>query len=108
MSYSVPTWDGTATPIGEERGWMLNRWKALVDNTTTEPHPDNTDWQLVTPVSLTGVTLQTIPDPIDYLQTKVTGITITETHVNKPEEVYLGGVTFMRHINDPYLIIRID
>ena len=99
MSYSVPTWDGTATPIGEERGWMLNRWEALVNNTTTEPHPDNTDWQLVTPLSLTGVTLQTTPDPIE---TRLTAITITPEHISRPSEVYLGGVTIRKSILKPY------
>lgn len=105
MSYSVPTWDGTATPLGEERGWLLNRWEALVNNTTTEPHPDNTDWQLVTPVSLTGVTLQTTPDPIDYLQTRLTAITLTQEHISRPPEVYLGGVTIKKSILKPYVQI---
>ena len=107
-SNSVAEWDGTATPLNEQRGWRCELWTALVDNTTTEPHPDNTDWQLDTEVNLTGITFQVIPDPIDYLQTKLTAVTFTKEHTNRPPEAYVGGITFEKFRNKPYLIVNIQ
>lgn len=107
-SNNVQEWDGTATPLGEQRGWMGQIWTALVDNTTDEPTPDSADWQLDTEVALTGVTLLTIENPIDFLQTKVTGVTIMQEHINRPPEVYLGGITLHKFRNKPYLKILIS
>jgi hypothetical protein len=101
-SNDVTPWDGTATALGVRKGWMGQLWTALVDGSTTEPGPDNSDWQLDTETNITGITFEVIPDPIDYLQAKITGITFEKQHSNKPESVYLGGITFIQRRNKPY------
>jgi len=107
-SNNTPEWDGTAVDTGGQVGWMGQIWTSLIDGNISEPHPDNLDWNLETEVNLTGITFHVIPDPIDYLQTKLTAVTFTEQHVSRPPEVYLGGITFIKHRNRPYLKISIN
>lgn len=111
-SNNVPEWDSsgnTTYNTGDQVGWYMQLWTAQADGlTTSEPGPDNPDWQLDTEVNLTGITFHSIPDPIDYLQTKLTGVTFTAKHTSRPPEVYLGGITFIKHRNKPYLKININ
>ena len=104
-SNSTPTWTGAAVDTNGKVGWMGQIWTSLIDSNTSEPHPDNADWDLETPVSFTGVTFYEIPDPIDYLQTRLTAITFTEMHISRPPEVYLGGITFQKFRDKPNFMI---
>ena len=95
-SGGVATWvSGETVTAGNRRGWLGQLWTALT-STTQQPQPDATDWQLDTPIKLSGVTLIEITDPKDFLRTKVTGITLVEQHVNRPPEVYCSGLTFLQ------------
>lgn len=100
-------WDGSETVIGNQVGWMGQLWIAQV-NTTTEPHPDNTDWQLNTPIQFTGLGVVEIPDPKDYLRVVFSGFGIEEEHINKPPEVKFYGFGIEAYRNKPYLIIVTD
>lgn len=104
-SNSTPTWTGAAVDTNDQVGWMGQIWTSLEDDNTSEPHPDNTTWELETPVNFTGVTFHEIPDPIDFLQTRLTAITFTEEHISRPPEVYLGGITFIQFREKPAALI---
>ena len=108
MSYSNGIeWDGSETLSGNQVGWMGQLWTAHV-TTTTEPHPDNNDWQLDTPVQFAGFGLVEIPDPKDYLHVVFSGFGIAEEHISRPPEVKFFGFGIGQHRNKPYLIIVTD
>ena len=95
-SGGVATWtSGKTVPAGNRRGWLGQLWTALT-STTQQPQVDSANWQHDTPLKLTGVTLIEIPDPKDFLVTKVTGFTVIEQHINRPPEVYCSGLTFLQ------------
>ena len=106
-SGSVATWNGTSTAIGAKKGWMGQVWTALAA-TVTEPHPDNADWLLDTPLYFTGFGIQEIPDPKDYLYAFVSGFGIEEEMQNRPPEVMMYGFGIEEFRNKPYLRILID
>ena len=91
-SDSVVTWvRGSTVTATERRGWAGQLWTCLT-TTTDEPTPQSTNWQLDTPLTLTGLSLLTIPDNKDFLQTKLTGITLMEQHIARPPDVNLTGL----------------
>ena len=105
-SNSVATWiSGVSTSVGVKKGWRGSVWTALV-TTLTEPNPDNTDWSLDTPIKIQGITILGLHKPEDYLKIRVQGVTIIDTHVNRPPEVLLQGVTLIRWRSMPSVIIN--
>ena len=91
-SDSVATWViGSTVTAGQRRGWSGQLWTCLT-TTTNEPTPQSVNWQLDTLLTLTGVSLLTIPDNKEFLQTKLTGITLMEQHIARPPEVNLTGL----------------
>ena len=91
-SESVATWvSGSTVTAGQRRGWSGQLWTCLT-TTTNEPSPQSASWQLDTPLALTGVSLLTIPDNKEFLQTKLTGITLMEQHTARPPEVNFTGL----------------
>ena len=95
-SDSIATWvSGSTVTATERRGWSGQLWTCLT-TTTDEPSPQSVNWQLDTQLTLAGVSLLTIPDNKEFLQTKLTGITLMEQHVNRPPEVYCSGLTFLQ------------
>lgn len=83
-SNNIPEWDGTETLAGNQVGWDMQVWEALVD-TITEPSLTNTDWELISVGDFAGFTL---------LETHEQG--------NTPlSEVEFGGITMMEHIPQP-------
>ena len=105
-SGGIETWDGTSTAIGVKRGWMGQIWTALVA-TSTEPHPDNFDWELDTPLHFTGFGITEIPNPRDYQYAYVTGFGIAQEMQNRPPEVMMYGFGIEEFRNKPYLKIII-
>ena len=90
-SDSVATWvSGSTVTATERRGWAGQLWTCLT-TTTDEPSPQSANWQLDTPLTLTGLSLLTIPDNKEFLQTKLTGITLIEQHTSRPPEVNFTG-----------------
>lgn len=107
MSYSnsVATWvSGVSTTAGTKKGWRGSIWTA-VNTTTTEPTADNANWSIENPVKLEGLTITQLHDPKDYLKIRISGITLMDTHVNRPPEVLLSGISLMKLRQQPYLII---
>ena len=91
-SESVATWaSGSTVTAGQRRGWAGQLWTCLT-TTTDEPSPQSANWQLDTPLTLTGLSLLTIPDNKEFLQTKLTGITLIEQHISRPPEVNFSGL----------------
>ena len=91
-SDSVATWvSGSTVSAAERRGWNGQLWTCLT-TTTDEPTPQSANWQLDTPLTLTGVSLLTIPDNKEFLQTKLTGITLMDQHTSRPPEVNFTGL----------------
>ena len=91
-SESVTTWvSGSTVTAGQRRGWSGQLWTCLT-TTTNEPSPQSASWQLDTPLALTGLSLLTIPDNKEFLQTKLTGITLIEQHTARPPEVNFTGL----------------
>ena len=91
-SDSVVTWvRGSTVTATERRGWAGQLWTCLT-TTTDEPSPQSANWQLDTPLTLTGLSLLTIPDNKEFLQTKLTGITLMEQHISRPSEVNFTGL----------------
>ena len=91
-SDSVATWvSGSTVTATERRGWSGQLWTCLT-TTTDEPSPQSVNWQLDTQLTLAGVSLLTIPDNKEFLQTKLTGITLMEQHTARPHEVNFTGL----------------
>ena len=91
-SESVATWvSGSTVSAAERRGWNGQLWTCLT-TTTDEPTPQSVNWQLDTLLTLTGVSLLTTPDNKEFLQTKLTGITLMEQHTARPPEVNFTGL----------------
>ena len=105
-SGGIETWNGTSTAIGVKKGWMGQIWTALVA-TSTEPHPDNFDWKLDTPLHFTGFGIAEIPNPRDYQYAYVTGFGIAQEMQNRPLEVMMYGFGVEEFRNKPYLKIII-
>ena len=107
-SGSVATWvSGSTVPATQRRGWMGQLWTAI-NTTTAQPDVDSADWQLDTPVRVSGVSLLQIPDPKDFLKTKVTGVTFIATHISRPPEVRVTGITVMKYRSPSFVIISED
>ena len=91
-SESVATWaSGSTVTAGQRRGWAGQLWTCLA-TTTDQPSPQSANWQPDTPLTLTGLSLLTIPDNKEFLQTKLTGITLIEQHISRPPEVNFSGL----------------
>ena len=91
-SDSVATWvSGSTVTTTERRGWAGQLWTCLT-TTTDQPSPQSANWQLDTQLTLTGVSLLTIPYNKEFLQTKLTGITLIEQHISRPPEVNFTGL----------------
>lgn len=103
-SGSIAKWaSGSTVPATQRRWWMGQLWTAI-NTTTAQPDPDSADWQLDTPVRVSGVSLLQIPDPKDFLKTKVTGVTFIATHISRPPEVRVTGITVTQYRPSPAII----
>lgn len=103
-SGSIATWvSGSTVNATQRRGWMGQLWTA-VNTTTAQPDIDSADWQLDTPIKLTGLSFLQIPDPKDFLKTKVTGVTFVNTHISRPPEVRLIGINFTKYRSPSFVI----
>lgn len=106
MSYSnsVATWvSGVSTTAGAQKGWKSSIWTA-VNTTTSEPAADNANWSIATPVKLSGISIINVHEPKDYLKTRVSAITLMDTHTNRPPEVLLQGITLQKYRPKPQLV----
>ena len=106
-SDSILTWTkGETVTVSSKRGWKAQLWTALA-TTTTEPSPDNAAWQLDTPVAITGITVRSASnnDNSNYLKMKIKGITLMSSHIARPEQVRLTGITFIKRRILPYILV---
>ena len=98
-SNNIPEWDGTETLAGNQVGWNMQVWEALVD-TVTEPSLTNTDWELVTGGDFAGFTLLETHErgntPLS--ETEFGGLTLLETHVSKVDEIEFSALTMREYI----------
>ena len=101
-SNNIPEWDGTETLAGNQVGWNMQVWEALVD-TITEPSLTNTDWTLISVGDFAGFTLLETHERGNTPLSEVEfgGITLLETHVNKVDEIEFSALTMREYIPQP-------
>lgn len=103
-SNSVAIWvSGSTVTATQKRGWKSHIWTA-VNTTTAEPDIDSVDWSIDDPLKLSSVMVMAVHDPRDYLKTRVSGITLMQTHVARPPQVQLCCLSFMQYRPIPAIV----